>query len=110
MNEEGGEWARAGTSRGLGRRFRMERQRGRGGLGVRACGMLGMAVEGMGKLAGGARRAVAQAHGRATGRGVDGWGHWAENAWMRGRARESADRAGSSVSGRGRAGGLGLVA
>jgi hypothetical protein len=34
MNEAGEKWARAGASRGSGWRFRLERRRGRGGLGV----------------------------------------------------------------------------
>jgi hypothetical protein len=49
---------------------------------------------------------------RAMGRGADGWGSRAENARSCGQARESADRAGPPVSGRGHAsarGPLGLV-
>jgi hypothetical protein len=75
--------------------------------GVRAVRSIGRLKEG--GLAGGARRAMTQACGRAMGRGADGWGRRAENARAHGRARESADRAGSPVSGRGRTGVLGLV-
>jgi hypothetical protein len=110
MNDTGGGIGRVqGLLGGRGDNFTW---RGDVGVAISACvhvvrfGRLLKEGEG---LAGGAHRAVAQVCGRATGRGADGWGRWAENARVRGRARESAVRASPPVSGRGRAGRLGLV-
>ena len=94
--------------KGSGRQFRVKRRHGRDRLCGRARSPLDQTVEG-GGLAGGARRAMTQACERAMGRGADGWGRRVENARAHGRARESADRAGSPVSGRGRTSVLGLV-
>jgi hypothetical protein len=107
MNEAGGgSGRRQGLQGGQGGGFT---RRGDVGMAISACVRVvrsgGQLKEG--GLAGRARRLVAQARGRATGRGADGWGRQAENAHAHGRARESADRASPPVYWRGREGARG---